>query len=161
MVCPPSDRPSFIISTFTFIGTNPLHYQYQTPWQRITKARSATGQPTMAMLLPQPPLLHQSHQQHQVEDPSHVTAKCPKSPLSFNETFDYPTRPDLMDWTEEHYTNHPSLKKDSEEALSSFQSSSMSIHPDVLDRCRLWLWRPHHGIVPSVTQQHDPRIRNP
>ena len=33
------------------------------------------------------------------------------NPLSFNETFNYPTRPDFMDWTEEYYPNHPSLSK--------------------------------------------------
>ena len=33
------------------------------------------------------------------------------NPLSFNETFNYPTRPDFMDWTEEYYPNHPSLAK--------------------------------------------------
>eukprot|EP00571_Detonula_confervacea_P006061 CAMPEP_0172313500 /NCGR_PEP_ID=MMETSP1058-20130122/20316_1 /TAXON_ID=83371 /ORGANISM="Detonula confervacea, Strain CCMP 353" /LENGTH=319 /DNA_ID=CAMNT_0013027157 /DNA_START=65 /DNA_END=1024 /DNA_ORIENTATION=+ len=55
------------------------------------------------------------------------------NPLSFNETFEYPTRPELMDWTEDHYPDHPALKKDSAETISSFQSSSMTIHPDVLD----------------------------
>lgn len=56
------------------------------------------------------------------------------NPLSFNETFDYPTRPDFMDWTEEHYPNHPALTKDSAEEMSSFQmSSAMNIKPDVLD----------------------------
>lgn len=60
-------------------------------------------------------------------------ARAHCNPLSFNETFDYPVRPDLMDWTEEHYPAHPSLKEDSPEDASSFQCSSMSVRPDVLD----------------------------
>lgn len=60
-------------------------------------------------------------------------ARAHCNPLSFNETFDYPTRPDLMDWTEDFYPEHPALKKDTEEDISSFQSSAMTIHPDVLD----------------------------
>lgn len=60
-------------------------------------------------------------------------ARAHCNPLSFNETFDYPTRPDLMDWTEDHYPEHPSLKEDTDEDISSFQSSSMTIRPDVLD----------------------------
>ena len=61
------------------------------------------------------------------------------NPLSFNENFDYPARPDLMDWTEDHYPEHPSLlaKEDSEEEgenFPSFFSSSMAVvRPDVLD----------------------------
>ena len=55
------------------------------------------------------------------------------NPLSFNENFDYPTRPDLMDWTEDHYPDHPLLEKDSEEEISSFHASSMAVRPDVLD----------------------------
>ncbi|KAL7543974.1 hypothetical protein ACHAXR_013469 [Thalassiosira sp. AJA248-18] len=57
------------------------------------------------------------------------------NPLSFNETFDYPTRPDLMDWTEDYYPEHPALLKNDtkQNNASSFQSSSMSIRPDVLD----------------------------
>lgn len=60
-------------------------------------------------------------------------ARAHCNPLSFNETFDYPTRPDYMDWTEEHYPEHPALKKDTKEQLESFQSSAMTIRPDVLD----------------------------
>lgn len=57
------------------------------------------------------------------------------NPLSFNETFDYPTRPDLMDWTEEHYPEHPALKEadSSDKHTLAFQPSSMTIRPDVLD----------------------------
>ncbi|KAL3793464.1 hypothetical protein ACHAW5_001639 [Stephanodiscus triporus] len=85
------------------------------------------------------------------------------NPLSFNENFDYPARPDLMDWTEDHYPEHPSLsssgsrwrrktEEGSEEeegvipsssSSSSFHSSSqsqssssslsMAVRPDVLD----------------------------
>ncbi|KAL7449063.1 LOW QUALITY PROTEIN: hypothetical protein ACHAWC_001162 [Mediolabrus comicus] len=56
------------------------------------------------------------------------------NPLSFNEAFDYPTRPDLFDWTEEHYPDHPSLSQGSEkESSSGFNSQSASIRPDVLD----------------------------
>jgi tRNA (guanine-N7-)-methyltransferase len=56
------------------------------------------------------------------------------NPLSFNEAFDYPTRPDLFDWTEEHYPDHPALAQGSEkESSSGFNSQSASIRPDVLD----------------------------
>ena len=74
------------------------------------------------------------------------------NPLSFNEAFDYPTHPDLMDWTEEHYPEHPALQKkkdtgdadgggDEEESnfFATFQQQqsalcmSSSICPDVLD----------------------------
>lgn len=60
------------------------------------------------------------------------------NPLSFNETFDYPTRPDLMDWTEDHYPDHPSLKNDDESDnknvdFAHFQNASMSVRPTVLD----------------------------
>jgi tRNA (guanine-N7-)-methyltransferase len=53
------------------------------------------------------------------------------NPLSFNEAFDYPTRPDLFDWTEEHYPEHPSLAQDND--MSGFNSQSAAIRPDVLD----------------------------
>mmetsp|Transcript_10103 Transcript_10103/g.18203 ORF Transcript_10103/g.18203 Transcript_10103/m.18203 type:complete len:316 (+) Transcript_10103:52-999(+) len=59
------------------------------------------------------------------------------NPLSFNETFEYPTRPDLMDWTEDYYPEHPALKKDDDAEKNmfsnTFQCASMTIHPDVLD----------------------------
>ena len=62
------------------------------------------------------------------------------NPLSFNETFNYPTRPDFMDWTEEYYPNHPSLNKkegdtaNSKDTISFSQlSNAMNVHPDVLD----------------------------
>ncbi len=32
------------------------------------------------------------------------------NPLSFNEAFEYPTSPELMDWIEDHYPEHPLLK---------------------------------------------------
>jgi len=54
------------------------------------------------------------------------------NPLSFNEAFDYPTRPDLFDWTEEHYPEHPSLAQDNKE-MSGFNAQSAAIRPDVLD----------------------------
>ncbi|KAL7486516.1 hypothetical protein ACHAW6_012117 [Cyclotella cf. meneghiniana] len=58
------------------------------------------------------------------------------NPLSFNENFDYPTRPDLFDWTEDHYPNHPSLSSHEEtkqdDVISAFQSLS-SARPNVLD----------------------------
>lgn len=54
------------------------------------------------------------------------------NPLSFNEAFDYPTRPDLFDWTEEHYPEHPSLAQDEKE-MSGFNAQSAAIRPDVLD----------------------------
>jgi tRNA (guanine-N7-)-methyltransferase len=38
-----------------------------------------------------------------------------------------------MDWTEDHYPEHPALNKDTDNEVSSFLSSSMSIRPDVLD----------------------------
>ena len=55
------------------------------------------------------------------------------NPLSFNEAFDYPTRPDLFDWTEEHYPEHPSLANDNNEEMSGFNAQSAAIRPDVLD----------------------------
>ena len=58
------------------------------------------------------------------------------NPLSFNETFNYPTRPDFMDWTEEYYPNHPSLAKkevNSKDTISSKLSNEMNVRPDVLD----------------------------
>jgi tRNA (guanine-N7-)-methyltransferase len=59
------------------------------------------------------------------------------NPLSFNENFDYPTRPDLMDWTEDHYPEHPLLEKEDsgegEDDISSFFTSSLAVRPDVLD----------------------------
>jgi tRNA (guanine-N7-)-methyltransferase len=55
------------------------------------------------------------------------------NPLSFNENFDYPTRPDLFDWTEEHYPDHPSLKsQESNDVISAFHNSSV-VRPNVLD----------------------------
>lgn len=54
------------------------------------------------------------------------------NPLSFNEAFDYPTRPDLFDWTEEHYPEHPSLSQDDKQ-ISGFNAQSAAICPDVLD----------------------------
>mmetsp|Transcript_32672 Transcript_32672/g.55710 ORF Transcript_32672/g.55710 Transcript_32672/m.55710 type:complete len:321 (+) Transcript_32672:88-1050(+) len=54
------------------------------------------------------------------------------NPLSFNEAFDYPTRPDLFDWTEDHYPEHPTLAQDDTE-MSGFNSQSAAIRPDVLD----------------------------
>jgi len=54
------------------------------------------------------------------------------NPLSFNEAFDYPTRPDLFDWTEDHYPEHPTLAQDDAE-MSGFNSQSAAIRPDVLD----------------------------
>lgn len=61
------------------------------------------------------------------------------NPLSFNEAFDYPTRPDLFDWTEEHYPEHPSLAQDNNDADNNVigsvfgNSQSAAIRPDVLD----------------------------
>lgn len=55
------------------------------------------------------------------------------NPLSFNEAFDYPTRPDLFDWTEEHYPEHPSLAPDDDKEMSGFNAQSAAIRPDVLD----------------------------
>lgn len=72
------------------------------------------------------------------------------NPLSFNEAFDYPTCPELMDWTEDHYPNHPLLttkkqhhpnntaKEDCVEStspsfLSSSSSTTVNIQPNVLD----------------------------
>ena len=58
------------------------------------------------------------------------------NPLSFNETFDYPTRPDFMDWTEEHYPNHPALENNNEEGETLFTMTNNTTaihHPDVLD----------------------------
>ena len=57
------------------------------------------------------------------------------NPLSFNENFEYPTRPDLMDWTEDHYPEHPSLKgdPDDEDATFAYNFSSLAVRPDVLD----------------------------
>ena len=63
------------------------------------------------------------------------------NPLSFNETFNYPTRPDFMDWTEEYYPNHPSLNKkegddnskDTGTISFSQLSNAMNVRPDVLD----------------------------
>jgi tRNA (guanine-N7-)-methyltransferase len=55
------------------------------------------------------------------------------NPLSFNENFDYPVRPDLFDWTEDHYPNHPLLKSDDEKhVISSFHNASI-VRPNVLD----------------------------
>lgn len=59
------------------------------------------------------------------------------NPLSFNEAFEYPTRPDLFDWTEEHYPEHPSLAQDNNDNNNNmscgFNSQSAAIRPDVLD----------------------------
>jgi len=61
-------------------------------------------------------------------------ARAHCNPLSFNETFDYPTRPDLMDWTEEYYPDHPSLQNNAKnDETGGFNCASMSVHPDVLD----------------------------
>ncbi|KAL7465519.1 hypothetical protein ACHAXS_005837 [Conticribra weissflogii] len=66
------------------------------------------------------------------------------NPLSFNEAFDYPVRPDLFDWTEEHYPNHPKLTcrsdgglngndDDDDDDATDFQGPRRDIHPTVLD----------------------------
>jgi len=71
------------------------------------------------------------------------------NPLSFNESFEYPTSPELMDWIEDHYPEHPLLTMtkqqhaetethtdDETPSSSSFLSSSsttVNIQPNVLD----------------------------
>ncbi|KAL7515543.1 hypothetical protein ACHAXN_013426 [Cyclotella atomus] len=59
------------------------------------------------------------------------------NPLSFNENFEYPARPDLFDWTEDHYPNHPLLESksstnDQSDVISSFHNASR-VKPNVLD----------------------------
>ena len=65
-------------------------------------------------------------------------ARAHCNPLSFNEAFEYPVSPELMDWTEEHYPEHPALKKDDADGgegdnSSVFPCASNSVQPDVLD----------------------------
>mmetsp|Transcript_21763 Transcript_21763/g.37365 ORF Transcript_21763/g.37365 Transcript_21763/m.37365 type:complete len:312 (+) Transcript_21763:121-1056(+) len=69
-------------------------------------------------------------------------ARAHCNPLSFNETFDYPTRPDLFDWTEDHYPEHPALNEKEDDdgnndgggGFSTFQNNTTTmIQPDVLD----------------------------
>ena len=36
-------------------------------------------------------------------------ARAHCNPLSFNESFEYPAKPEFFDWTEDHYPDHPSL----------------------------------------------------
>lgn len=58
------------------------------------------------------------------------------NPLSHNEAFDYPTRPELMDWTEEHYPDHPALDDDDDGedgGGTSFLGPSATVRPTVLD----------------------------
>lgn len=71
------------------------------------------------------------------------------NPLSFNESFEYPTSPELMDWIEDHYPEHPLLTMTKQQhaetethtdeetpSSSSFLSSSsttVNIQPNVLD----------------------------
>lgn len=56
------------------------------------------------------------------------------NPLSFNDTFDYPTSPDLYDW-DEHYPEHPSLDASAEntEASTFGMATAVTVRPDVLD----------------------------
>merc|ERR1719401_1831177 len=65
-------------------------------------------------------------------------ARAHCNPLSFNETFEYPARPELMDWTDEHYPEHPVLKKKDatsggKNCFSAHPRASASVRPDVLD----------------------------
>jgi tRNA (guanine-N7-)-methyltransferase len=65
------------------------------------------------------------------------------NPLSFNENFEYPPQPEEMDWTKEHYPDHPMLTEADREielqedqmAHIFFDWSSLvgDIRPDVLD----------------------------
>ena len=107
---------------------------------------------------------HQKQQQQQQQQQQPITcegtmpqkkfyrsrAHC--NPLSFNEAFEYPTSPELMDWIEDHYPEHPLLMMTKatkqhhaatddfhhhNETSSSFSFSSSSspenIQPNVLD----------------------------
>ena len=69
------------------------------------------------------------------------------NPLSFNEAFEYPTCPELMDWVEDHYPEHPLLMTttqqqqqaaatDADAGVSSAflsSASNITIQPNVLD----------------------------
>ena len=59
------------------------------------------------------------HQKQQQQQPITCEGTMPQkkfyrsrahcNPLSFNEAFEYPTSPELMDWIEDHYPEHPLL----------------------------------------------------
>lgn len=54
------------------------------------------------------------------------------NPLSHNDAFDYPASgPDDIDWTREHYPNHPLLHLDNNN--SNNDNNDVRIQPDVLD----------------------------
>ena len=71
-------------------------------------------------------------------------ARAHCNPLSFNECFEYPIRPDLFDWTEDHYPEHPLLTKvdngedtnkggNNSDGIEALTSKSNLICPNVLD----------------------------
>ncbi|KAL9188434.1 hypothetical protein ACHAXT_006812 [Thalassiosira profunda] len=68
-------------------------------------------------------------------------ARAHCNPLSFNETFEYPAHPGLMDWTEDHYPAHPALTTKESDGESGdaaatgwqFAPAATTIQPDVLD----------------------------
>ena len=49
------------------------------------------------------------------------------NPLSHNNAYEYPTKPTLLDWTAEHYPNHPDLAKNAND------DKPTNIVPNVLD----------------------------
>eukprot|EP00566_Odontella_aurita_P020852 CAMPEP_0113573936 /NCGR_PEP_ID=MMETSP0015_2-20120614/26882_1 /TAXON_ID=2838 /ORGANISM="Odontella" /LENGTH=363 /DNA_ID=CAMNT_0000477045 /DNA_START=105 /DNA_END=1196 /DNA_ORIENTATION=- /assembly_acc=CAM_ASM_000160 len=60
------------------------------------------------------------------------------NPLSHNDAFDYPLGPDDVDWTAEHYPNHPALlpsegENGGVEATADEDRRKKSVAPDVLD----------------------------
>ena len=57
------------------------------------------------------------------------------NPLSHNNAYAYPTKPSLLDWTAEHYPNHPDLKrgKDGGDVADNAANNASAIVPNVLD----------------------------